>query len=71
LIDDLKHQQVATGVNYIPNHLHSHFVAHASSLPVTERLWREIVTLPLYCDMKETDVSRVIESVYSFFARRA
>jgi perosamine synthetase len=67
LIEFLKTRGVGSGVHYIPNHMQPFFAKYASWLPVTEAVWREIITLPLYVDMKENDVQKVIDSVNDFF----
>ncbi len=63
----LKEKGIETGIHYIPNHLQSFFKKYATKLPVTERVWQEILTLPLYYDMKEEDIRLVINSVKEFF----
>ena len=40
--------------------------AGGRSLPVTERLYGELLTLPLYADLADDDVDRVVASVRSF-----
>jgi len=67
LMDFLKEKGVGSGIHYIPNHLHPFFKPFATSLPVTEKVGKEILTLPLYFDMTDEDMSRVIESVRAFF----
>jgi dTDP-4-amino-4,6-dideoxygalactose transaminase len=58
---------VDVGVHYIPNHLQPLFAKPAVCLPVTDVVWKEIVTLPLYCDMTdeifETVVARVKDAL--------
>ncbi len=58
---------VATGVNYIPNHLQPLFADRGVELPITDRLFREIVTLPLYYEMSDEDVETVIAAIRRFF----
>ena len=65
-MDFLKDQGVGTGVHYIANHIQPFFASYACSLPVTENLWKEILTLPLYSDMTDEDVDRVVEAMKSF-----
>lgn len=65
----LKEQNIATGVHYIPNHTQPFFKKYHTKLPVTERVWKEIVTLPLYVEMSNQDVSRVIKTVKAYFKR--
>lgn len=67
LIAFLKTKGVGTGIHYIPNHLQPFFKPFATSLPITEQIAEEILTLPLYFDMTEENVSMVIESVSDFF----
>ncbi|MCX5809250.1 MAG: DegT/DnrJ/EryC1/StrS aminotransferase family protein [Proteobacteria bacterium] len=65
-IDFLKSKGIDSGVHYIPNHLQPFFEKYATELPVTETVWKEIVTLPLYPDMSDDDVDLVISSVLEF-----
>ena len=65
----LERREIGTGVHYVPNHIQPYFAKYAGQLPVTDRLWREIMTLPLYYDMSEGDVAHVISSVKEFFER--
>ena len=67
LIEFLKGKGIGTGIHYIPNHLQPFFKSFATSLPVTEQIGEEILTLPLYYDMTDEQVSTVIESVSDFF----
>ncbi len=66
MMDFLKGSGVGTGVHYIANHIQPYFARYAKPLPVTERIWNEILTLPLYYDMSESDVDLVIKSVTAF-----
>lgn len=67
LMTYLKDHGVGTGVHYIPNHLQPLFAPYRTPLPVTEQLFEEIVTLPLYFEMSDSDVRQVIESTQQFF----
>lgn len=69
LIAFLKERGVGTGIHYIPNHLQPFFKPFATSLPVTEQIGEEILTLPLYYDMTDEQVATVIEAVRDFFNR--
>jgi dTDP-4-amino-4,6-dideoxygalactose transaminase len=62
----LKEKGVGTGVHYIANHIQPYFLKYASPLPITERVWKEILTLPLYYDMGDADIEQVIRSVTEF-----
>ena len=67
IMDFLKEKGVGTGVHYIPNHIQPYFARYKTSLPETEQVWTEILTLPLYVDMKEDDVALVIKAVKEYF----
>ncbi len=66
LIAFLNEKGVGTGIHYIPNHLQPFFKPFATSLPVTEQIYEEILTLPLYYDMTDENVATVIEAVSDF-----
>jgi perosamine synthetase len=57
---------ISTGMHYIPNHLYDIYKPYTTSLPVTERVWSKLVTLPLFPDLTDAEVARVIEAVSSY-----
>ncbi len=63
LMEYLKHLDIETGINYIPNHLHKFFARRKVSLPETEKAYREILTIPLHCNLSDDDVAAVILGV--------
>ena len=63
----LKDRGIGTTVQFIPNHMHKKFAEFKTHLPITEKLYDEIVTLPLYYEMEDADVDMVISSVVTFF----
>jgi perosamine synthetase len=69
LIEFLKERGVGTGIHYIPNHLQPFFKPFTTSLPITEQIGEEILTLPLYYDMTDEEVCTVIEAINDFFNR--
>lgn len=58
---------VGTNIHYTPNHMQSYFASYSRPLSVTELLYQQILTLPLYYEMTEENVDNVIRSVSSFF----
>lgn len=66
MIDFLTQRGVGTGIHYIANHIQPYYAKYTRSLPISERVWKEIITLPLYYDMKDGDVELVIQSVKEF-----
>lgn len=70
LIAYLGERRISTGVHYLPNHYYSMYRRFAASVPVAERVWRRLVTLPLYPGMADLDVERVVAAVRSFASKR-
>ena len=69
LIAHLDTLQIDAGVHFIPVHKHRHFAeARRGDMTVTERVTREVLTLPLHSNMKQDFVERVIAGVAGFFA---
>jgi len=67
LMDFLQERGIATGIHYIANHIQPFFQQYAQQLPVTDHIWKEILTLPLYYDMSDQDVDSVISATCEFF----
>lgn len=67
LMAHLRRIGVASAIEYIPNHLQPAFREHAASLPVTEQLFGEILSLPLFVELTDDQVERVIDGVTTFF----
>jgi dTDP-4-amino-4,6-dideoxygalactose transaminase len=70
LITFLKERGVGSGIHYIPNHLQPFFKPFTTSLPITEKLGEEILTIPLYYDLTDEQVTTVIKAVNEFFNRK-
>jgi perosamine synthetase len=66
LMNHLREREIGTLVHYPPNHLQPAFKAWHRPLPVTEQLYDEVLTLPLYVEMTDADVARVIAEVGAF-----
>lgn len=63
----LKERGVGSHVHFVPTHLHPAYKPYTTELlPVTERFWKTIVTLPLFPGMTEDEVAQVIDSVKSY-----
>ena len=61
-VDAMQAEGIGVGVSYEALHLTSHFRAkglRVGQFPVSERIGRETVTLPLFPDMLDPDVERV------------
>ena len=65
-ISYLKEKGISTGVHYIPNHLYKMYQPYSRKLPVTETVWKKIVTLPLFPDLKAEEIEYIIEAIKNF-----
>jgi len=70
LMKFLDRHGIETGINYAPNHLHSYFKRENLILPEAEKAYQEILTLPLHCDLSDSDVEEVINCVRNYFQTR-
>lgn len=62
----LEGQGIQTGIHYKPNHLLQYYGGGQVSLPVTERLYEEILSVPLHPGLDVPDVDRVCDNIIRF-----
>lgn len=64
----LKQKMISSGVHYFPVHLHPYYREHGlhADVPVTERVWKTLLTLPLYPTLSFADQDRVINAIVEF-----
>jgi dTDP-4-amino-4,6-dideoxygalactose transaminase len=67
LVEHLARDGIQGWVHFVPTHLQPAFDGggHAP-LPVTERLFGELLTLPLHAELTDDEVDRVVDSVRAF-----
>jgi UDP-4-amino-4,6-dideoxy-N-acetyl-beta-L-altrosamine transaminase len=67
----LGQHNILTQINYAPVHLFSYYRKRFSygwgDFPVAEKYFKECLSLPLYADLNRTDLSRVVETIMTFF----
>ena len=66
LINHLLRREIDASVHYYPNHLYPIYSPYSRSLPVTDSVWEELITLPLFPSMTDQEVNQVVEAVSSF-----
>lgn len=59
----LHDQGIETGLHYKPNHLLARFGGGKPSLPVAEKLYRELMSVPLHPALSDGDVDRVVDAM--------
>lgn len=69
-IEYMHRRGVSININYIPNHIQPFFKKFKARLPVTEKVWKEIITLPLYYDMGRGEIEKVKETVKAFMTSK-
>jgi len=69
LIEFLKEKNISASMHYIPNHLYPMYKQYATELPIAERIWRRIVTLPLFPDLTDDQVEYIIETLLAYGKR--
>ncbi len=64
-VQALRERDVGAGVHFVPLHLQTLYRRHAqeADLPVATQAHREILTLPLFADMRDEDVGFVVGAV--------
>jgi dTDP-4-amino-4,6-dideoxygalactose transaminase len=64
----LAENDVETGVHYKPNHLLAYYGSGAVSLPTTEKLYEELLSLPLHPELDINDVKRITGMIKQFLS---
>jgi len=68
LIEHLRGMKIDVGIHFIPVHKHAYFAnSRYGDMTVTEKVVKEVLTLPLHSNMKPDFVERVINGVTRFF----
>ncbi|MGD0035716.1 MAG: DegT/DnrJ/EryC1/StrS family aminotransferase [Bacteroidota bacterium] len=63
----LKEKGISTGVHYYPNHLYDMYKPYYRHLPVTETIWKKLLTLPLFPDLTNDQQDSIIDGIKRFF----
>lgn len=68
IIDHLRKKDIDVGIHFIPVHKHTFYKdSRCGDMSVTQKVVKQVVTLPLHSNMKLEFIERVIEGVKSFF----
>lgn len=67
LIEHLKQNNIECGIHYQPNHLLSLYKT-IYSLPVSEKLFTELLTLPLHVDLSLANINRICKIITEFMS---
>lgn len=68
LMKHLQNRDIDVGIHFIPVHKHKYFQnCKMSKMDVTEKICKEVMTIPLHSKMKKEFIQRVIHGITSFF----
>jgi perosamine synthetase len=67
LITYARDNGVATSVHYMPVHLHPLYRRISNArVPVTEMIWKKLVTLPMFPDLTDSELHKIVTTVTNF-----
>ncbi|MFM6928223.1 MAG: DegT/DnrJ/EryC1/StrS family aminotransferase [Bdellovibrio sp.] len=60
---------VESGIHYKPNHMLSFYKKDQQALPRTEKLYGELLTLPLHPGLSESDILKITQLITEFYLK--
>ncbi len=71
LNEHLRERGIASGVHYIPNHFYRMYQGCRADVPVCERVWKRLLTLPLFPGLTDDQLGYIIDAIKGFQPGRA
>jgi perosamine synthetase len=65
----LQQKGISTGVHYIPNNHYEMYRPFRGDTPVSDSVWKKLLTLPLFPDLKDEEVDFIIREIREFGER--
>ena len=59
----LSEKGIEVGFHYQPNHFLSLYKDDTIALPITENVYKELLTLPMHVDLSDNDISHIASSL--------
>jgi len=71
-INKLSERNIEAGVHFLPLHKHPYYksILKGKVFPVSTKVYKEIVSLPMFASMSDEDVSYVIENINGILKER-
>jgi perosamine synthetase len=70
LFQHLREKEIIVNVHYIPVHMHPYYRKIYGPLdglcPDAENIYKEIISIPMYPELKQKDLDFIVESIYKF-----
>ena len=70
LINWLAQNGISTGVHYIPSNHYEIYRTYRGKTPVCDEIWKYILTLPLFPDLRSKEVKQIIARVRSHVLKK-
>jgi len=65
----LQEKGISTGVHYIPNNHYEMYHPFRGETPTSDSVWKKLLTLPLFPDLKNEEVDFIIQEIREFGKR--
>jgi Predicted pyridoxal phosphate-dependent enzyme apparently involved in regulation of cell wall biogenesis len=65
-IEYLKKRKISTSVVWMPLNLHPIYKKYKYSTPNALKVWKELITLPLYSDIKTMDINYIVKCLKEY-----
>jgi perosamine synthetase len=65
----LQEKGISTGVHYIPNNQYEMYRSFRGDTPISDFVWKKLLTLPLFPDLKDEEVDFIIREIKEFGER--
>lgn len=66
-MEHMREHGISTGMHYFPNHLYQMYRPFVKEpLPVTESVWKRLITLPLFPDLTDEQQDMIVETIRTF-----
>lgn len=65
----LQEKEISTGVHYIPNNHYEMYHPFRGETPIANSVWKKLLTLPLFPDLRDEEVDLIIHEVKQFGKR--
>ena len=65
----LQGKGISTGVHYIPNNHYEMYQQYKGATPIADSVWRKLLTLPIFFDLKDEEVDFIIHEIKEFGER--
>lgn len=62
----LSEKGIATSVHYMPSHMYKIYSSFSAKVPVTNKVWKKILLLPVFPSLKISEQDYIIKNIKSF-----